>query len=144
MPSSACIQVPSYGYTYTFSGVLSVSHKLSLKIDKDSESGTGIDYVNAARNAPNQVTLKVIESDVGKASGWSVRMLQALESIKRNRILCNVVTPFFSYSSMPLTELSATEDKTSQSGWQGSLTFTQFAAAPVSSSSASSSAASSK
>ena len=93
MPSSVLIQIPSYNYTYTFSGVLSISHRMTLKTDSDAESASGIDYVNAARNAPNKVTLKVIESDVGHAAGWANRMLQALESLKRSRTLCNVVTP---------------------------------------------------
>ena len=101
---------------------------MTLKTDSDAESASGIDYVNAARNAPNKVILKVIESDVGHAAGWASRMLQALESLKRSRTLCNVVTSGFTYTSMLLTDLSVTEDEKSQSGWQGSLTFTQFAA----------------
>ncbi len=126
MPSSASIYVPSYGYTYTFTGVLSANHTLSLKTDSDSESSTGIDYVNAARNAPNQITLEVIESDVGHVAGWSARMVQAMEALKRNRTLCTVSTKYFTYDSMLLTEFTLIEDATSQSGWQGSLTFTQF------------------
>ena len=131
MPSSAFVRVPSYGYTYTFSGVLSVAHHFSLKVDSSPESGTGLDYVNAARNAPDRVTLKVLESDVGHAAGWSARILQAMESLKRNRILCEVSTPNRTYASMLLTEISVSEDRTRQSGWTGSFTFTQFAPAPA-------------
>ncbi len=127
MASSAYVYVPSYGYTYSFTGVLSINHTLSLKTDSDAEAATGIDYVNAARNAPNQVTLEIIESDVGHAAGWAARMAQAMEALKRNRTICTVSTKYFTYESMLLTEFTMIEDATSQSGWQGSLTFTQFA-----------------
>ncbi len=81
------------------------------------------------------MTLKVIESDVGHAAGWSARILQAMESLKRNRVLCEVSTPNRTYASMLLTEISVSEDKSSQSGWSGSFSFTQFASASVVSSS---------
>ena len=133
MASSVSVRVPSYGYTYTFSGVISVKHELSLKLQTDSDSSSGSDYINGARNQANKVVLEVIESDVGHAAGWSVRIMQAMESLKRNRILCDVYTSAFVYSGMLLTSFEATEDETSQSGWQGTLTFTQYV--PVSSSS---------
>ena len=126
MSSSVSIQVPTYGYTYTFSGILSVKHELSLKIQTDADSETGTDYVNGARNQPNKVILNVIESDVGHLAGWATRMMQAMESLKRTRTLCNVVTAGFIYSGMLLSEFTATEDETSQSGWQGTLVFTQY------------------
>ena len=126
MSSSAYVMVPAYGYTYSFSGVISIHHAVSLKIQTDAESASGTDYVNGARNQPDRVTLAVIESDVGHPAGWSARMLQAMESLKRNRALCTVVTPAFTYENMLLNEFTATEDETSQSGWQGSLTFTQY------------------
>ena len=71
MPSSVSVRIPSYGYTYTFSGVLSVQHAFSLKIQTNSESATGSDYVNGARNQPDRVVLSVIETDVGHAAGRS-------------------------------------------------------------------------
>ncbi len=126
MASIVEIQVPTYGYTYTFSGVLSIKHELSLKIRTDSESATGTDYVNGARNQPDKVILSVIETDVGHASGWADRMLQAMEALKRTRTLCSVVTAARTYSAMLLSEFEATYDETSQSGWQGTLTFTQY------------------
>ena len=52
MASSVMVRIPSYGYTYSFSGVLSVRHEFSLKIQTDSESASGTDYVNGARNQP--------------------------------------------------------------------------------------------
>ena len=126
MPSSVQIQIPSYGFIYTFSGVLSVQHAFSLKIQTESESATGTDYVNGARNQPDRVILTVLESDVGHLSGWADRMLQAMESLKRTRTLCNVVTSAKTYSAMLLSEFTATVDETSQSGWQGVLTFVQY------------------
>ena len=126
MPSSVQIQIPSYGFTYTFSGVISIQHAFSLKIQTESESATGTDYVNGARNQPDKVILTVLESDVGHLSGWADRMLQAMESLKRTRTLCNVVTSAKTYSAMLLSEFTATVDETSQSGWQGVLTFVQY------------------
>ena len=120
------IQVPSYGYTYTFSGVLSIKHELTLKIRTDSESATGTDYVNGARNQPDKVVLAVMETDVGHISGWADRMLQAMEALKRTRTLCNVVTPAKTYPAMLLSEFIATLDESSQSGWKGTLTFLQY------------------
>ena len=126
MASSVSIRIPSYGYTYTFSGVLSVQHAFSLKIRTEAESASGTDYVNGARNQPDKVILSVIESDVGHAAGWADRMLQAMESIKRPRTLCEVVTSATTYSAMLLSEFTATVDESSQSGWRGELTFVQY------------------
>lgn len=129
MPSSVSVYLPDHGYTYRFSGVLSVKHELSLKIQQDGESLYHTDYVNGARNAPNRLILQVLESDVGHPAGWSTRMLQAMESVKRNRCVCVVTTPAFVYAGMLLSEIAATVDETSPSGWQGTLTFTQYAPA---------------
>ena len=57
MASSVSVTVPSYGYTYTFSGVISVQHEFSLKLQTDSESATGTDYINGARNQPDKIIL---------------------------------------------------------------------------------------
>ena len=126
MPSTVSVQVPSYGYIYTFSGVISVQHEFSLKIQTESESAFGSDYVNGARNQPDRIILSVIETDVGHISGWADRMLQAMEALKRTRTLCNVVTPSKTYSAMLLSEFTATVDESSQSGWKGTLTFVQY------------------
>ena len=126
MDTAAYIEIPAYGYTYTFAGVLSIEHELNLKISTDSESGTGTDYVNGARVQPNKVTLKVTESDVGHARGRATQMIQALERIRSNRTLCNVVTAGFTYTEMLLAEIHITEDETSQSGWTGTLGFVQY------------------
>ena len=126
MTSSVRVRLPSLGYTYTFTGVLSVKHEYSLKLQTDSDSADGSDYINGARNQPDRVILSVAESDVMHSAGWSDRMLQALESVKRNRILCTVVTSALTYTGMLLSGLSVTEDEKNQSGWQGTLTFTQY------------------
>lgn len=126
MPSSVSVKIPSYGYTYTFSGVVSVQHSFSLKIQTKAESSSGSDYVNGARNQPDKVVLTVVESDVGHVAGWADRMLQAMESIKRTRTLCNVVTSAKTYTAMLLSDFTATVDESSQSGWKGTLTFVQY------------------
>ena len=126
MTSSVSVRLPSYGYTYTFTGVLSIKHEYSLKLQTDSNSAGGSDYINGARNQPDKVILSVMETDTGHAAGRANRMLQALESIKRNRILCTVVTSALTYTGMLLSGLSVTEDEKNQYGWQGTLTFTQY------------------
>ena len=109
MTSSVSIYLPDYGYTYRFSGVLSVKHEMSLNIQKDGESLYHTDYVNGARNEPNKVILEVLESDIGHAAGWATRMMQAMESIKRNRCVCVVTTPAFVYAGMLLSDLTFTQ-----------------------------------
>ena len=125
MSSSVIIQVPSYGYTYTFSGIISIQHEFTLKILTEAESASGTDYVNGARNKPDKIILTVVETDVGKLTGWADRMLQSMESIKQTRTLCNVVTSAKTYFSMRLSEFVATEDESSQCGWKGTLVFTE-------------------
>ena len=126
MTSSVSVRVPSYGYTYTFSGVVSVQHVFSLKIRTESESAADTDYINGARNQPDKVILTVLESDVDHQSGWADRMLQAMESLKRTRTLCDVVTSAKTYSAMLLSEFTAAVDEETPSGWQGTLTFVQY------------------
>ena len=126
MSSSVMIIVPSYGYVYSFSGVISVRHELSLKISTNSESAGDREVVTGVRNQPDKVILTVIESDVGHLSGWADRMLQAMEALKQTRTKCSVMTSAQTYTDMLLSEFTAVMDETSQSGWQGTLTFTQY------------------
>ena len=126
MASSVQVHLPAYGYTYSFTGVISVKHEYSLKLQTDSNSASGADYINGARNQPDKVILSVVETDIGHMDGWANRMLQAMESIKRNRILCTLVTSALTYTGMLLSGLSVTEDEKNQFGWQGTLTFTQY------------------
>ena len=122
MASSVSVYLPDYGYTYRFSGVLSVKHEMSLNIQKDGESLYHTDYVNGARNEPNKVILEVLESDVGHAYGWATRMMQAMESIKRNRCVCVVTTPAFVYAGMLLSDFTATVDETKMNDNSSSTT----------------------
>ena len=123
--STAYIKVKSTGEKFYFDGVASVSHALTLKVSTDSDSSTGSDYVNNARNEPDVVTLSVIASDVvfpeknkAKAS------FRDLAEIKEKRLLCRVVTNLRSYKNMLLTDLSVLQDETTPCGWSGTLTFT--------------------
>ena len=75
MPSSsAYITVKPYNQTYHFTGVLSVSHSLSLKVFETSDTTELGSYVNGAKNQPDRVTLSVLETDAAhSAAGWSAR-----------------------------------------------------------------------
>jgi len=125
MSSSAYIYVS--GITYTFTGVLSIKHSLSLKLSTDSNSDTGLNTISGARNQPDKVVMTVVESDTAHMQGWSARMLQALKSVKYNRALCTVVTPHMTYWNMLLSDISVTHDDTNNAGWEGTLTFTEAA-----------------
>ena len=117
-------EVGGRSYRYYFTGVTSIEHSLTLNLEKDSSEGT--DIVNGARNKPNQVTLSVIETGAEHMPGWAADMLAAMDALKRNRILCKVVTSLGTYSDMLLTEISAKQDEDNQDGWSGSLTFVEY------------------
>ena len=123
--STACILAKDSNYRYRFSGVTKIQHSFTAKVATSADSSSGSDYMNGARNEPNKVVLSVIESDTASAKLNATRMVEALEAIKRNRTLCTVVTPLMTYQNMLLTGLSVTEDESSQSGWSGTLTFTE-------------------
>ena len=61
MASAVRVLLPSFGYTFT--GVLSVKHEYSLKLQTDSSSASGDDYINGARNQPDKVILSVLETE---------------------------------------------------------------------------------
>ena len=126
MPSStAYILVKKVGFKYSFDGVTSICHALSLKVSTDSDSSEGSDYVNNARNEPDVLTLSVAASDASvPVAGWSRQMMTTLSQIKELRLLCQVVTSLRSYDNMLLTALSVTQDETCPDGWTGTLTFT--------------------
>ena len=53
-------------------------------------------------------------------------MLAALDSIRRNRVLCRVVTSMGSWENMLLSEITATQDEANQYGWAGDIVFMQY------------------
>ena len=111
-------------YTYHFTGVTSIEHNLALTLDNTASQG--MDIVNGARNLPDQVTLSVLETDAEHPAGWSARMMEAMASLKKQRILCRVVTSMGSYDNMLLTEITATQDEENQYGWSGELAFMEY------------------
>ena len=127
MSSSSAYVACDFGgraYTWHFTGVLSVEHSLALNLESMASQGT--DIVNGARNQPNRVTLSVLETDAAHSSGWSARMLEAMASLKRNRIPCKAVTSLGPYENMLLTEITAIQDEENQEGWIGELVFTEY------------------
>ena len=123
--STAYVLVKSVGYKYSFDGVTSAAHSLSLKISTDSDSSSYADTVNNARNEPDVVTLSVVASDNHVAvKGWAMQTLRSLAQIKENRLLCKVVTNLRTYDNMLLSAISVLQDETCPEGWTGTLTFT--------------------
>ena len=123
--SSAYVVVPGVDYQYHFCGVISIQHNFTSQVASGSDSAIGTDYLNGVRNLPSQVTLTVAESDAMRQSGWAARMVEAFEAIKRGRHLCTLVTSMKTYTNMVLTDFNVIQDEMSQSGWSGTLTFTQ-------------------
>ena len=104
-----------------------MTHSLSLKISEKTDTTEQAAFVNGAKNQPDKVTLNVVETDAAhSAAGWASRMLDILESVKRNRLLCRVVTPHHTYDSMLLTSVSVTQDEEHPDGWSGEITFTEY------------------
>ena len=128
MPSSsAYITVKDYNQIYHFTGVLSVTHSLSLKVFETSDTTELGSFVNGAKNQPDKLTLSVLETDAAhSAAGWATRMLDILASVKRQRLLCKVVTPHHTYDDMLLSGISVTQDEEHPDGWSGDITFTEY------------------
>ena len=124
--SQAYVLAQAIDYQYHFCGVISIQYGYSSQVATGSDNAIGTDFLNGVRNLPTQVTLTVAESDVMRQDGWSARMIDALEGIKKGRYLCTLVTPMKTYQNMVLTDFSAVCDEFSQNhGWSGTLTFTQ-------------------
>jgi hypothetical protein len=104
--------------------VTEIEYNFALNIDADTSQGG--DIINGARRLPNQIRLSVVETDVASQSGWSASMLAALDSIRRNRVLCRVVTSMGSWENMLLSEITATQDEENQYGWAGDVVFMQY------------------
>ena len=128
MPSSsAYITVKPYNQTCHFTGVISVTHSLSLKVFETSDATELGSFVNGAKNQPDKVTLSVIETDAAhSAAGCAARMLDFLSAVKRDRLLCRVVTPHHTYDDMLLSGISVTQDEEHPDGWSGDITFTEY------------------
>ena len=122
--STAYIIAEGIDYTYRFCGVTEIEYNFALNIDADTSQGG--DIINGARRLPNQIRLSVVETDVSSQPGWSASMLAALDSIRRNRVLCRVVTSMGSWENMLLSEITATQDETNQYGWAGDIVFMQY------------------
>ena len=107
--------------------MISVTHDLSLKVFEKADTTELGSYVNGAKNQPDKVTLSVLETDAAhSASGWAARMLDILYTVKRDRLLCKVVTPHHTYDDMLLTAVSVTQDEEHPDGWSGEITFTEY------------------
>ena len=125
--STAYVMVKSLGYRYSFDGVTSISHSLSLKVNTDSESSGAADVINNARNEPDVVTLGVVASDNHvQVAGWARQTMRSLAAIKENRYLCTVVTSLRTYENMLLTGIMVLQDENCPEGWTGTLTFTHM------------------
>ena len=122
--STAYIIASGINYTYRFCGVTEIEYNFALNIDADTSQGG--DIINGARRLPNQIRLSVVETDVSSQPGWSASMLSALDSIRRNRVLCRVVTSMGSWDNMLLSEITATQDESNQYGWAGDIVFMQY------------------
>ena len=125
--SSAYIRVKETGAVYRFAGVTEITHRLALKIFDKADVTEAASFVNGAKNEPDRVTLSVAETDAADGTeGRAARMLEILYGVKRNRMLCRVVTPQKTYEDMLLSEISAAHNPENPDGWSGEITFTEY------------------
>ena len=125
--SSAYIVVKEQGTALHFTGVMEIVHHLSLKIFDKADVTEVASFVNGAKNDPDRVTLSVVETDAAhSAQGWAARMMDILYSVKRNRMLCRVITPQKTYEDMLLSEINATHNAENPDGWSGEISFTEY------------------
>ena len=122
--STAYFTAEGINYTYRFCGVTEIEYNFALNIDADTSQGG--DIINEARRLPNQIRLSVVETDVEASPGWAASMLSALDSIRRNRVLCRLTTDMGSWDRMFIAEITATQDEMNQYGWAGDVVFTQY------------------
>ena len=122
--STAYFTAEGINYTYRFCGVTEIEYNFALNIDADLSQGG--DIINEARRLPNQIRLSVVETDVEASPGWAASMLSALDSIRRNRVLCRLTTNMGSWDRMFISEITATQDETNQYGWAGDIVFMQY------------------
>ena len=122
--SSAYFTAEGINYVYRFCGVVEVEYNFALNIDADASQGG--DIINGARRLPNQIRLSVVETDVSMRPGWAASMLSALDSIRRNRVLCSLTTDMGTWENMLLSEITASQDENNQYGWAGDLVFMQY------------------
>ncbi len=122
--STAYIRASGIDYTYRFCGVTAIEYSFALAVDADTSRGG--DIINGARRQPNRIRLSVVETDAASQPGWSAGTLSAMDSIRRNRVLCTVRTSMGTWSRMLLSEITATQDEANQYGWTGDLVFTQY------------------
>ena len=122
--STAYIIASGIDYTYRFCGVTEIEYNFALNIDADTSQGG--DIINGARRVPSQIRLSVVETDAASQPGWAASMLSALDSIRRNRVLCRVVTSMGSWDNMLLSEITATQNQENQYGWAGDIVFRQY------------------
>ena len=122
--STAYFTAEGIDYTYRFCGVTEIEYNFALNIDADTSQGG--DIINEARRLPNQIRLSVVETDVEASPGWAASMLSALDSIRRNRVLCRLTTDMGSWDRMFIAEITATQDEMNQYGWAGDIVFMQY------------------
>ena len=129
--ASSYLRISSTGETISFTGITSVRLTHALQTETEIHEEDAENVINGARTLPSTITLSLIESDAERASGWSARVAETLERIRKSRLLCTLVTPLHSYSAVLLTEFTLIRDDTSPFGFIGTLTFTEYFAPKV-------------
>ena len=122
----------SRGETYKFDGVIKASHMMALSLTDEIPEGQESKYVNGAKNERNKVTFDVIMSEVytdrndltKRRQSRSESALVVMNTLKRERVLVDVVTNLMTYNNMLLSGIALTQDdQTTHYGFFGQLTF---------------------
>ena len=126
---------PETEKTYYFDGVIKIDHSVQLKIEDDpSNIKKKSEYVNNAKNEPDEVKIEIAMSNVyattGDLPGHSGDRLKnafaALDGLKQACKLLKVVTSLKTYSDMLIKVLQVTQAEGNADGWNGEITLHQM------------------
>ena len=126
--SSTYLYNPSTAQVFTFSGVTSLRHNLSLKLSTETDPTAASDLITAAKNEPTKLTLSISESDT---SSDPAALFSSLITLKESRTLLQLITPLRTWSNLLLSDLTITRDDKTPFGFTGTLNLQETAAPTI-------------
>lgn len=109
---------PATGRKYAFSGVTSVKHSLTVKVNTDSGMSTAAETVFSAVNEPDRITLTAVCSDT---DGEPARLFADLRALKESFTYLTLVSPVETVADLILTEVTAVTDNKAPNGWTATV-----------------------
>lgn len=106
------------GRKYAFSGVTSVKHSLTSKVNTDSNMSMDAETVFTAVNEADRITLTAVCSDT---DGEPARLFAELRALKESFTRLTLVSPLETLSGLILTEVTAVTDSKAPNGWTATI-----------------------